>query len=655
MRCFLITICLIIFGYLHADEFVVRSFKADPADLSAIQYAYLDVNDEKCAIIKVRTDLRNLYFDSGKNLAKDVEFKNGEYWLYVSPGEKLLSVIKDGFITLHYSIEIPIRSSRVYILELTNKDKGSAATGSMIINTMPQGATVKIQELSGLDFKTPAKLLNYPAFPYSISISKNRYKTLDTILAIHPVETITHNLTLVPQWGNLVITVNPVDAEIYLDGEYFGTGSQELKSEESGILIGTHKFSVVKDKYYSEEKTVEITRGNNGTLEFSLRPRTGYLRFGVSPEGATVLVNGEEITGMPYADSLLIGTYEIEISHPGYLGVKKNVEIKENEHIEFFEELKHTRQVRITSSPSGADIYLRGNYMGTTPENILLTYGTNSITLKKRNFEDIDRRIDVTENTDRFEFSLEPARYAVTINSVPEGAGVYLNNQRLEETPANLKLPYGTYHLKLEKRGYFRKRKTIKVSFNNQNFGFRLKSLKHVRFGIVRGADSWGGEITYVEDLFGLTLGYFQPPKADFDHPINFKNIDPGDYYDLNTGNPVGKHSNGDSASFKIIGKGHIFFNKAPTVSVVLGFAMGKIHYSDVYMADADYENISTGDHIHRGQYFSIAREGTFKVSPILGVSWRILRYFYVGAEYWFLTEKGSVPFVTGGICYPLR
>src|SRR6056297_3280686 len=90
-----IIISILITTIALADEFVVKSFKADPADVSARVHSKKDVNGDYCAIIKVRTGLKNLNFHS--NQLSGLEQKTGEYWLYVSPGIRYLEIRKDGF------------------------------------------------------------------------------------------------------------------------------------------------------------------------------------------------------------------------------------------------------------------------------------------------------------------------------------------------------------------------------------------------------------------------------------------------------------------------------------------------------------------------------------------------------------------------------
>jgi hypothetical protein len=541
------------------------------------------------------------------------------------------------------------------VLEITNKEKASAATGTMTINTVPQGALVSIKELSGLQKTTPAIFENYPAFPYSIIISKDRYTTLDTILTLHPNESIIHHIELKPTWGDLIISVDPVDAEIYIDDEHFGIGNQELQRAESGIDVGNHKVSVRKDGFKSREQSIQITSGETQILEFVLAPKMGFLSIDVNPGDGDIYLDKKKIDVVPFEDSLREGRYVLSIERDGYLSVSKSIEVKENHRTEIFEELKHTTTVKIASEPTGAEVYLNGNYLGKTPENILLSYGTNNIVLKKENYEDLDKTIEVTGSTQRFDFELKPNRHAIEVKSSPSGARVYIDQIATKETPAQLTLPYGEYRLMIEKSGYFRKRKLVKVNYDNQNFHFRLQKLDHWRAGFIRGADSWGGEITYAKGLFGITFGYFQPPKVSFSKTVEHPNINTNDYTDLYPLNVVGKETNEDSTNYKFVGKIHLFLNKAPTVSFVMGMAIGRIHYSEVFEAYENHEGYYADQFIRKGEYYSVARKGTLKVSPVLGISVRLLRYFYVNSEYWFFTEKGTAFFWGGGVCFPMK
>lgn len=106
---------------LYADEFVINKFNFDSSDLTGRTEAKTDVNDEFCAIIKVRTDIPDIKFFS--NQLEDVIEKDNEYWLYVSPGIKHIEFSKSGFIKQSYVIPKKIESLNVYVLELTNKDQ----------------------------------------------------------------------------------------------------------------------------------------------------------------------------------------------------------------------------------------------------------------------------------------------------------------------------------------------------------------------------------------------------------------------------------------------------------------------------------------------------------------------------------------------------
>lgn len=638
-----------------ADEFVVRSFVADITDLSAVMYPRTDVNDDLCALVKIRTDLRNLRFDSNRNIVGDVLIKNGEFWLYLSPGEKQIVVYKEGFITLKYNIPIVIEASKVYLMEITNSEKATAATGSMIIETIPAGATVEIAQLNDLKKITPAQLNNYPAFPYSVVISKARYKTVDTILTIQPDEEIVHIIQLKPLWGDLIITVEPKDADIFIDNVYFGNGPQQLVAAEKGIETGLHTFMVRKAGYYPDEKTLDLKRGDNGTLSFSLKQISGTLQIAAEPAGAEVYLDGIFIGNPPISQELQIGEHRLKIQKEGYLTIEKNIQINENQTTVINEVLPNTRLVRITSFPAEAEIYLNGKFAGKTPQKVLVSYGQNTVVLKREHFADKSETIVADAQTESFDFALEAAKYNVLINSSVTGANVFVEKTLVGATPVNVSLPFGQYQVTLEKDGYFKKRKFIDVKDNYQSVTLTMATLSNFRFGAVYGMKNWGGEFSLIKRYTGWGIGVHIPYPEKFTQEIQNKNINPDDYDGLYPAYSLGRESNSDSAQFALYFKGQFALRDVPTLAITIGFGLRFLAYSDVYLADQDYESYYNSDIIYEGSYFSVPRESITKFSPIVGASLRIFRYLYVSADCWFNTEDGTQILVGGGICLPYR
>lgn len=87
----LLTILLLLISIaINAQEITVKAFSELTNDLSARTSRRYDINDEACALIKVQYPKLGATFDGMIN--GDVEFRNGEYWVYVSNGTKRLTI-----------------------------------------------------------------------------------------------------------------------------------------------------------------------------------------------------------------------------------------------------------------------------------------------------------------------------------------------------------------------------------------------------------------------------------------------------------------------------------------------------------------------------------------------------------------------------------
>ena len=72
-----------------AQELTVKEMKITN-DISASQYERKDLNGQACALIKVSLPSPGVLFEG--NVIEPVEYKTGEFWVYMSSGSKELRI-----------------------------------------------------------------------------------------------------------------------------------------------------------------------------------------------------------------------------------------------------------------------------------------------------------------------------------------------------------------------------------------------------------------------------------------------------------------------------------------------------------------------------------------------------------------------------------
>ena len=94
----LFVICLLLALTASAQELTIKGMQATN-DLSASQYKRNDINEQPCALIKVQLATTGATFEG--NVIKPVEYKSGEYWVYMPGGNKELMIKHPSFLPLH--------------------------------------------------------------------------------------------------------------------------------------------------------------------------------------------------------------------------------------------------------------------------------------------------------------------------------------------------------------------------------------------------------------------------------------------------------------------------------------------------------------------------------------------------------------------------
>ena len=123
-------------------------------------------------------------------------------------------------------------------------------------------------------------------------------------------------------------------------------------------------------------------------------------------------------------------------------------------------------RVEISSIPEGAEVYINDKLEGVTPFKHELSPAAYQIKIKKYpEYEEITDIIDIRagESNSKNYTLIEKSSY-LEINSTPEGAEIYINDNRQGVTPFKRKFAPGTYRLKIIKApGYEEKTDVLKL------------------------------------------------------------------------------------------------------------------------------------------------------------------------------------------------
>ena len=129
-RFILIIISLATSIALSAQEATIKKVAAAPMDISAAKYKRSDLNGAACALVKVQVLTDEVEFTG--NVVGTPEHRTGEYWVYLSPGTKMLGIASTSFLPMMLSFPehgIPeLQPATTYIVTLALPETNTTST-----------------------------------------------------------------------------------------------------------------------------------------------------------------------------------------------------------------------------------------------------------------------------------------------------------------------------------------------------------------------------------------------------------------------------------------------------------------------------------------------------------------------------------------------
>ncbi|MDY2916792.1 MAG: PEGA domain-containing protein, partial [Muribaculaceae bacterium] len=318
MKNLFLTILLVVATVVTAaaQKAEVESFEATPMDVTAQQFARLDLHGEKCAVVKVRVIADGVAFQ-GNLIGEPVE-KPGEYWVYLTDGTKQFQILSRSFLPFMYNFDEPLKGGVTYVLTLLAPQPAAGAAtpqrkkqNFLVLKVTPPTAHVTVDgteiEISN---GVARKLL--PAGTHAYRVTAPGYAPHEETVTIGE-DKVSRTVALRSVKPKLTVTATTPGTEIFVNEVSRGTDrwSGELLSDSyvvEGRLAGHRANSQTVALADNESRTVTIP---------VLTPIMGTLSIDYEPVDATVTIDDRAAGTTPLLlDDILVGTHRVTISAP---------------------------------------------------------------------------------------------------------------------------------------------------------------------------------------------------------------------------------------------------------------------------------------------------------------------------------------------------
>lgn len=199
----------------------------------------------------------------------------------------------------------------------------------------------------------------------------------------------------------------------------------------------------------------------------------GTLSVTSEPSGASVYVDGDFVGYTPLWYGLRPGNHDVEVISQGR-SYEERVNVRPDRTTEVratFRPTVRTGSARFSSEPNGADVYVDGRYVGTTPTGALaLDVGTYTAEFRRDGYETWRQVFEVRANTEtRVNASLRVLTGALEIYANVGGARVFLDGREVGTVPSGSgrvllrDLTPGAHEVTLIAQGYRTAVQTVNV------------------------------------------------------------------------------------------------------------------------------------------------------------------------------------------------
>jgi hypothetical protein len=335
--------------------------------------------------------------------------------------------------------------------------------GSIFVKSIPEDNSDIFINGQNIGEKTPTRIDNLKSDMYEIELRNKWYKPLKRQIQVKDGEEHEIDVQLEPIFGEVNVESDN-ETTIYIDGEFAGRGRWNGR-----LVSGIHSFVAKKEKFDSDSIKIKVELGRTHDINLRPKPKCGILKVVTVPFKAKVFLNDQEYGSTPITiNDLLIGTYNLKVIKSGYQDMIQKIDIEEGKICEFDEKLIKGNKTIITSTPSGARVYISDEYIGNTPIQPILSDGEYDLKLIYKSSQVINKAIKVDgKRNNEWDFEFKESK-SISFSSSPYSSQVFIDGQYIGLSPITKELFFGKYRVEFKNENG-RKMFMINVDENSQS------------------------------------------------------------------------------------------------------------------------------------------------------------------------------------------
>ncbi|MDD1710674.1 MAG: PEGA domain-containing protein [Methanoregulaceae archaeon] len=271
--------------------------------------------------------------------------------------------------------------------------------------------------------------------------------------------------------GYFSINSVPSGGDVYFDSAFWGETPVVVTVSTTGNP--NHNIRITLAGY---EEWISTYNGNPMagqtipiTAQLDPSAQTGNIQVVSTPSGAMVTLDRSQSANTPYTFyNIPVGSHEVSVYMSGYQTFYTSVSVNEGQTAyvnAVLQPVVTTGTLSVSSSPSGAAVYVDGIYQGVTSTTVgNLVPGSHSVRLTKAGYQDWTGSVSISAGSTTYlnptlVVEQQPQYATVSISSNPSGASVYGDGVYVGQTRSGSPLVFtsvkpGVHTILLTKSGY---------------------------------------------------------------------------------------------------------------------------------------------------------------------------------------------------------